>query len=142
MQPHNNSEGDAEDSTIHMYEAGCWKDRIENMESNSSRGPLLGARAQDGQLVSGRVGANHQNRARNFRKTGDVAGNTPVKDLTRRLEEADMRAEDVHLVVETLRSGSDQTSIMLLARLRMGLSVGDLAQSIRAEAAASIGTHS
>ena len=105
------------------------------MESNSSRGPLLGARAQ-------RVCANHQNRARNFRKTDDVAGNTPVKDPTRRLEEADMRAEDVHLVVETLRSGSDQTSIMLLAGLRMGLSVGDLAQSIRAEAAASVGTHS
>lgn len=142
MEPHNNSEGNAKDSTIHMYEAGCSKGRVENIERNPSRSPLLGARTQDGQLVSRRVGVNHQTGALNFRKTGDVAGNTPVRDLTRRPEEADMWADDVHLVVETLRWGSDQTSIMLLARLRMGLSVGNLAQSIRAEAAASIGTHS
>jgi hypothetical protein len=141
MQPRNISEGDAEHSNTRTHKSSCWQGRIENTERNTSRGPLVGATIQGGQLNKGHVGAAHQNQAPNAQRTSDVAGSASVNDSAWRPGESEMRA-DVHLVVQTMRSGSAQTSVTLLAGLRMGLSVGDLARSIRAEAAVSADTHS
>ena len=131
MQPGNVSGGGAEASTIRHHESGCWQDTNASRERNISQGLATGATTQGGKSVGQPGVASHVREALLPLQTGDVTGGTSSKDPTPRPEEMDMQRDDVHLVVETLRSGTDQTSAMLLAGLRMGLSVGDLAQSIR-----------
>lgn len=51
----------------------------------------------------------------------------------RETREAERWPDDSHLIVETLRWGSDSVAHELLAGLRMGVSVRDLSRAIRAE---------
>lgn len=61
-------------------------------------------------------------------------GLTRNGDLRHKLQSANARLDDLVLLVETLRCGTDHVSTTLLAQLRLGASVEALAQSIRAEA--------
>lgn len=54
-----------------------------------------------------------------------------IEDLVRRLEEAERSLQEAHVLIEALQLGSNQKSTMLLAKLRMGISFSDLAESIR-----------
>jgi hypothetical protein len=42
-----------------------------------------------------------------------------------------VRVNDLHVLVEAMRFGTDESSTMLLAQLRIGVDVGELVQSIR-----------
>lgn len=135
MQPGNVSGGGAEASTTRHHESGCWQDTNASRERNTSQDLATIATTQGGQSV-GQLGvASHLQEALLPRKTGDAAGGAASKDPTPRLEETEMQWDDIHLIIDTLRSGTDQPSARLLARLRMGLSVEDLAQFIRANIA-------
>jgi hypothetical protein len=62
----------------------------------------------------------------------DVAdGSNRVADLKRKLLEAKGRSDDLGELVGAMRSGTDQTSSMLLAKLRLGDSLESLLSSIR-----------
>jgi hypothetical protein len=62
----------------------------------------------------------------------DVAdGLTRVADLKRKLLEAKWRSGDLGELVGAMRSGTDQTSSMVLAKLRLGDSLESLLSSIR-----------
>lgn len=57
-------------------------------------------------------------------------GLTRLKDLKRKVQEAEMRLHQLRILVEAMRTGSDQVSTTLLARLRLGASVDELVQSL------------
>lgn len=69
-------------------------------------------------------------------------GMTRTADLKQKLQDATGKSEDLDLLVDALRSGSDIDSTMLLARLRLGTSVEDLAKSLRLELALTDSTDS
>jgi len=131
MQPQDVSEGGTEASTTHNHEPGCWQDTNARRQRNISQGLATDATTQGGQSVGQSEVASHVREALLPLKIGDATGGTSSKDPTSRPEDTVMQRDDVHLIVDTLRSGTDQTSARLLAGLRMGISVGDLAQSIR-----------
>jgi hypothetical protein len=58
-------------------------------------------------------------------------GLTWTADLKAKVEEAEVRVNDLHVLVEAMRFGTDESSTMLLAQLRIGVDVGELVQSIR-----------
>ena len=62
----------------------------------------------------------------------DIPGGlTRNEDLRRKLEEAEKFCEDAQVLIKALRSESIETSTMLLAKLRLGVSLSDLAESVR-----------
>lgn len=54
-----------------------------------------------------------------------------MADLKEKLNEATCKYNDLGILVDALRCGTDRISTMLLARLRLGSSVNDLVESIR-----------
>jgi hypothetical protein len=69
---------------------------------------------------------------RNLECSWDIGdGLTRTADLKRKLIEANGRSEDLSQLVDAMRSGTDQTSSMLLARLRIGDSLDELLSNIR-----------
>lgn len=60
-----------------------------------------------------------------------------AEDVRRRLETAEKYLHDVQVMIEALKSGSDQTLKSLLAQLRAGVSVSDLAEFIKSNSTAS-----
>lgn len=69
---------------------------------------------------------------RNLECSWDIGdGLTRTADLKRKLQEANGRSDDLCKLVDAMRSGSDQTSSMLLARLRIGDSLEQLLSNIR-----------
>lgn len=58
-------------------------------------------------------------------------GLTRTADLKRKLQAANGKSEDLDTLVEAMRRGSDEVSTMLLAKLRLGDSVENLATGIR-----------
>lgn len=69
---------------------------------------------------------------RNLECSWDIGdGLTRTADLKRKLQEANGRCDDLSKLVDAMRSGSDQTSSMLLARLRLGGSLEQLLFNIR-----------
>lgn len=74
---------------------------------------------------------------RNLTCSWDIGdGLTRTADLKRKLMEATGRSENLDTLVDAMRYGSDEVSTMLLARLRLGTSVKDLARGIRTDASA------
>lgn len=74
---------------------------------------------------------------RNLDCSWDVdEGLTRTADLKRKLLEANALSGDLGELVEAMRSGTDQTSSMLLAKLRSGDSLGSLLSYIRLDEAA------
>lgn len=72
---------------------------------------------------------------RNLTCSWDIGdGLTRTADLKRKLVEASGRSDNLDTLVHAMRDGSDEVSTMLLARLRLGVSVKDLALSIRSDA--------
>jgi hypothetical protein len=68
---------------------------------------------------------------RNLRCSWDIGdGLTRTADLKRKLQEANGRSDDLGALVDAMRSGTDQTSSMLLARLRIGDSLSELLSNI------------
>lgn len=60
----------------------------------------------------------------------DVAdGATRTADRKRKLVEAKAKNEALYQLIEKMRSGTDEQSTMLLAKLRLGSSIGDLLHS-------------
>lgn len=69
---------------------------------------------------------------RNLTCSWDIGdGLTRTADLKRKLLEATGRSDNLDTLVDAMRDGSDEVSTMLLARLRLGTSVKDLARGIR-----------
>ena len=60
---------------------------------------------------------------------------TRTADLKQKLQEATRKHNDLNILVDALRSGTDTESMMLLARLRLGISVEDLVKSLRNDTA-------
>ena len=58
-------------------------------------------------------------------------GLTRNADLKQKLQEANLKSEELSDIVTALRTGTDQTSSMLLARLRLGCSMEELLTNIR-----------
>lgn len=58
---------------------------------------------------------------------------TRTEDLKRKLSDAAERFDDLSILVEAMRSSSDDVSTMLLARLRLGASVKVRTQSTRTD---------
>jgi hypothetical protein len=68
---------------------------------------------------------------RNLECSWDIGdGLTRTADLKRKLQEANGRSDDLGALVDAMRSGTDQTSSMLLARLRIGDSLSELLSNI------------
>jgi hypothetical protein len=62
----------------------------------------------------------------------DIPGGlTRNEDIRRKLKEAEKSCEEAHVLIRALRSESIETSTMLLAKLRLGVSLSDLAESVR-----------
>lgn len=61
-------------------------------------------------------------------------GLTRTADLKRKLLEATGRSDNLDTLVDAMRDGTDEVSTMLLAKLRLGATVKDLASSIRLDA--------
>jgi hypothetical protein len=59
------------------------------------------------------------------------SGLTRNEDLRNKLKDAEKSCEEVHLLFNELRTGSNEDSTMLLAKLRLGVSLSDLAESVR-----------
>jgi hypothetical protein len=75
---------------------------------------------------------------RNLECSWDVSdGLTRTADLKRKLLEANGRVADLGELVDAMRSGTDQTSSMLLAKLRLGESLESLLSDIRNDEAPS-----
>ncbi|KAM0722859.1 hypothetical protein Q7P37_001057 [Cladosporium fusiforme] len=73
---------------------------------------------------------------RNLECSWDIGdGLTRTADLKQKLVDATGRFDNLDTLVDAMRDGSDEVSTMLLARLRLGTSVGDLAMGIRLDAA-------
>lgn len=69
---------------------------------------------------------------RNLECSWDIGdGLTRTADLKRRLEAANLKGDELGELVGAMRLGSDQTSSMLLARLRLGDSMETLLSNIR-----------
>ena len=69
---------------------------------------------------------------RNLECSWDIGdGLTRTADLKRKLQEANGRSDDLDELVGAMRHGSDQTSTMLLARLRLGDTLAELLTNIR-----------
>jgi hypothetical protein len=68
---------------------------------------------------------------RNLNCEWEVLGESTTSDLKRKFEDAVSRSEDMRVLIEALQFGSDQISTLILASLRLGVSVFDLAESIR-----------
>ena len=60
-----------------------------------------------------------------------LAGVTTNEDLRHKVRETNRRLDDMQVVLSAMRSGSAQTSSLLLAKLRLGVPVSNLAQSVR-----------
>jgi hypothetical protein len=58
-------------------------------------------------------------------------GLTRNEDLRCKLEEAERFCEEAQVLIRALRSESTETSTMLLAKLRLGVPLSDLAESVR-----------
>lgn len=72
---------------------------------------------------------------RNLECSWDIGdGLTRTADLKRKLLEATGKSDNLDTLVDAMRDGSDEVSTMLLARLRLGASVKDLAYGIRSDA--------
>lgn len=56
---------------------------------------------------------------------------TKTEDLKAKLARAIRRAEDLRVLVSAMQFGTDYESTMLLAQLRLGVTVEDLVQLIR-----------
>lgn len=62
----------------------------------------------------------------------DVAdGMTRTQDLKAKITDATNRADDLAVLINGMRFGTDEESTMLLAQLRMGASTRDLARMVR-----------
>jgi len=62
----------------------------------------------------------------------DIPGGlTRNEDLRHKLGEAERLCEGAQVLIRALRSESIETSTMLLAKLRLGVSLSDLAESVR-----------
>lgn len=59
-------------------------------------------------------------------------GLTRNADLKQRLAEADMRSADINVLVNDMRNNTDEIATTLLAKLRLGDTIKDLATGIRA----------
>jgi hypothetical protein len=69
---------------------------------------------------------------RNLTCEWEVLGeSTNTSNLKRKFEDAVSHSEDMRVLIEALQFASDQNSTLLLASLRLGVSVFDLAESIR-----------
>lgn len=69
---------------------------------------------------------------RNLECSWDIGdGLTRTADLKRKLQEANGRSDDLDELVGAMRHGTDQTSTMLLARLRLGDTLAELLTKIR-----------
>lgn len=69
---------------------------------------------------------------RNLECSWDIGdGLTRTADLKQKLHEANLKSEELGDLVSAMRTGSDQTSSMLLARLRLGCSTEELLANIR-----------
>lgn len=69
---------------------------------------------------------------RNLECSWDIGdGLTRTADLKQKLQEANLKSEELSDLVSAMRSGTDQTSSMLLARLRLGCSMDELLANIR-----------
>lgn len=71
-----------------------------------------------------------------------VDGLTRYEDLTLKVQEAEMRLNHLCVLVGALRTGSNQTSTMLLAKLRLGVSIEELVRSLPPALAGSAGLES
>lgn len=60
-------------------------------------------------------------------------GMTRTADLKKKLQEATGRSVDLDTLVDAMRHSTDDVSTMLLAKLRLGASIEDLAFEIRGE---------
>lgn len=70
--------------------------------------------------------------AMQHRMLSDVADNLDRNGiLDRKLQEANKESDDIHLIIEILQWGNDSVSYALLAGLRLGISVQDLAWAVR-----------
>ena len=62
----------------------------------------------------------------------DIPGGlTRNEDLRRKLDDAERFCEEAGVLIKALRSEPIETSTMLLAKLRLGVSLSDLAESVR-----------
>jgi hypothetical protein len=59
------------------------------------------------------------------------SGLTRNEDLRSKLEDAEKFCEEAHLLFNASKTGSNEASTMLLAKLRLGVSLSDLAGSVR-----------
>lgn len=59
------------------------------------------------------------------------SGLTRNEDLRRKLQEADNYCDEAQVLIQALRSEPIETSTMLLAKLRLGVSLSVLAESVR-----------
>jgi hypothetical protein len=60
-----------------------------------------------------------------------LAGITTNEDLRHKVRETTRRLDDMQVLISAMQLGSDQTSSLLLAKLRVGVSISNLAQSVR-----------
>jgi len=80
---------------------------------------------------------------RNLECSWDIGdGLTRTADLKRKLQEANVKSEELSDLVSAMRSGTDQTSSMLLARLRLGCSMEELLSNIRIDESSGSGESS
>ena len=56
---------------------------------------------------------------------------TRNEDLRRKVEEAEKFCEEAQVLIQAMRSDSIETSTMLLTKLRLGVPLSDLAESVR-----------
>lgn len=69
---------------------------------------------------------------RNLECSWDIGdGLTRTADLKQKLHEANLKSEELSDLVSAMRTGTDQTSSMLLAKLRLGCSMEELLSNIR-----------
>ena len=60
-----------------------------------------------------------------------LAGVTTNEDLRQKVRETTRLLDDMQVLFNAMQCGSDQTSSLLLAKLRVGVPVSNLAQSVR-----------
>lgn len=60
-----------------------------------------------------------------------LAGVTTNEDLRHKVRETTRQLDDMQVLFNAMQLGSDQVSSLLLAKLRIGVPVFDLAQSVR-----------
>lgn len=62
-------------------------------------------------------------------------GMTRTADLKQNLQDATARSDDLDMLVDAMRNGTNEVSTMLLAKLRLGASVEELVQNMKQEPA-------